>query len=268
MGEVAPIESVADRLRRVLDGRSPWKWGARVGLSDGTIGRMMKGSLPDPEKLIPAMRIENLSMNWLLDGMGAPHPMWAPISDAEAAKYIDQHLHEDIDAEVLIVHSKEGFTPVMHSMAHVESKSFQYDYRAVTLLGGGVFGRETLQKLNQCASKSRRDGRCRVRSVYMPEIGWRLLSHGQIGNYHLFGDETQGDQSHDGIYQKSRPEVSPAELQNYVVQGKHSLGQVTEPNSTWLSSAQREVNQLYEMLPEADQLAALRMLRGLRYPTE
>lgn len=264
MGEGAPIESVADRLKKVLDGRSPWIWGKRVQLNDGAIGRLLKNSLPDPERLIPAMHIENLSLNWLLDGMGSPYLHWSPLSDAEAAEAITRHLYADDNAEILIAHCSEGFTPVLHTTREAEvPKGGAYSYRAVTIVSGGVFGPCTLKALASASIKREGSKGPSVRSLDIPEAGWRLLAHGYLGNYPLFGDETK-----EGLYAQSKPEVGAADLANYIVPSKTRLGQVSEPAATWLSSQQRELHYMFDGLSEADQVAALRMIRGLRYPVE
>lgn len=262
MGERTPSETVADRLKKVLDGRSPWIWGKRVQLNDGAIGRMLKNGLPDPVRLIPAMHIENLSLNWLLDGAGAPYMYWSPLSDIEAANAISQRLHGDDAAEVLIVHCAAGFTPVVHTTKEAAApKGGKYSYRAVTVMGGGVFGARTLQALAAASVTGKGSKGPRVRSLDIAEAGWRLLAHGHLGNYQLFGDEAK-----EGLFAQSKPEVSEAELASYAVPSRY--GQVAEPAATWVSSQQRELLHLFADLSDTDQLAALRMVRGLHHPLD
>lgn len=259
VGEVAPEETIADRLEKLLDRRSPWKWGERVLLNDGTIGRMLKNKLPDPAALVPAIRIENLSLNWLLDGMGKPHPVAAPIDDAEASRWIRTTLDEDDSAEILLLYSDEGFTPVLHSAVQAECKAGKYTYRATTIIGGAAHGAATIDAIRRYAHPmaSNPDG-SRVRSVEIPGMAWRLLAWGYLGNNKLFGDTGQG-----GLYADSRAEIGAANQRPYSVVARNLRDEVADGPTLWLDETQREAQAAFAGLNPTDRAAALRMLKGL-----
>lgn len=54
---------VQQRLSIAMQGRRPYAWAADVHLSRGAIGRLQKGNLPDAVKLVPALRIDRLSLS-------------------------------------------------------------------------------------------------------------------------------------------------------------------------------------------------------------
>lgn len=263
VGEYPPEESVAKRLERLLDGRSPWKWAEQVRLSSGAVSRMLKGSLPDPEKLVPAIYIENLSLSWLVDGIGHPFLVHSPVSEEEEARLVRQHMERDRAGELLVVYSPMGYTPVLHSLATgCDRSGREYSYRSVSIIGGGSHGPALADAIIECSAE-RIDGQPagRVRSLRMIEAGWQLLAWGEMGNYKLFGDDL-----HSGFFAKSKPEVARIDLASYRIRSKTSLGQVRDSSQTWFDSSQREMNALFERLDAADQDAALRMLRGLSLP--
>ena len=69
-GQPPDLRSPEGRLAFLLRGRKPFVWNRSVHLSNGAVQRMNQGKWPDPAKLVPACRIENVSLTWLLEGRG------------------------------------------------------------------------------------------------------------------------------------------------------------------------------------------------------
>lgn len=257
VGIAMPADAINDRLRQVLDGRSPWKWGESVLLSAGTIGRLLKGSLPDPEKLVPAIRIENLSLTWLVDGLGTPFLTVTPQSDSEAASWINSNMEDEEEREILVVYCDEGFMPIIHSLVEVEvPKVGVYHYRAVTALSGGALGPKVLEAINRWSIDGDNLHGSRVASINLPAMGWRLFAHGVLGNYRLFGED-----GNSGLYAEARPQFA-VDVKPYLSQRANFL-QISEPTQTYLEPDRVAVLSMYESLSSDDQRAARRMLEGL-----
>lgn len=257
VGQGPSEETISSRLERLLDGRSPWKWAERVQLNAGTIGRMLKNNkLPDPAALVPAMRIENLSLNWLLDGMGKPHPVAVPVDDAEATQWISSILDEDMSAEVLVVYCSQGFTPVLHARVQAESKAGAYTYRSTTIIGGAP-GKNTIAAIQHYAEQYiDKRGETRIRSIEVRDTIWHQLASGELGNYALFGEDGKG-----GLYAESRFEMGTT------LPGSHLGGRkVAEDRALWLDDTQRQAQAAFAALTPAERKIVLKMLHGLRSP--
>lgn len=134
------IEAFLARLQRVLDGRKPYPWAAANGLSRGAIGRLLKGQLPDPEKLLPLIRNEGLSLSWLMTGQGTPYLFHAPATDAQSAELICQLSAEMGRPSALIVRNAEDpqrVVVVLSEWVHKEpSEGEPYDYRHAEVIAG------------------------------------------------------------------------------------------------------------------------------------
>lgn len=258
MGERAAVESVAERLKWLLAGRSPWKWGERVLLSAGAIGRMLKGSLPDPEKLVPAMRVENLSLNWLVDGQGAPYVVAMPSSDREASTWIHEQMN-DSAAHLLLVYCAEGFTPVIHSRVEVMVPNVgTYEYEASTIIGGNVAGPEAIETMRRHALPTSRTIMARAKAVEVPRDIWHAIATGHASNYVLFGDDLKSGLARNAWFCMNRQ--LPPGMQEEAAQ--YSAGQ----SMHWAPADVREMLQLFTSLGTSDRDAAIRMLRGLAKP--
>jgi hypothetical protein len=93
---VGAVLSAAERFEFLLRGRKPYTWAQSVALSRGAIHRLQNGSFPDPEKLVPACRVENISLSWWLDGIGAPYIVYIAANAHEHAviattSFADEH---------------------------------------------------------------------------------------------------------------------------------------------------------------------------------
>lgn len=188
LGELQAVspESGTDGLREridlVLRGRKPYQWGESVRLNKGAIGRLLKGQFPDPETLVPMCRIENLSLTWLLDGLGAPYLVSYPVSDQEAANGV-RECFDDGMAGVLVV-SELGVTPVMHVIVRKEPPKIRpYSYTCVQILGGIQPGPLTMAVF--------RDHWRRSSQLEIDAERWTRLATGHMSTTELFGWEAE-----------------------------------------------------------------------------
>lgn len=270
VGEGVPVETISDRLRKVLgEERSPWKWAEQVLLSPGAIGRLLKGSMPDPAKLVPAIRVENLSLTWLLDGYGAPFVVAALPTDLAAAQLLDSMLADEPDSAVLFAFSDHGYTVVVHTPVIAEHAGKSYSYRQTTILGGAAPGAKTRAVVDAFAARQHNTWRkvgpyLAASQIYMPTPEWAALASGYMGNYALFGEGLVG-----GLAIDADPYL--AEQPRAPGQGHWSdpipANAVAEPSAT--ESFGPEMDDLiktFRRLNTYDRHAALRMLKGLNSP--
>lgn len=261
------VEAVKSRLEAILGGRKPYAWAERVGLSSGTMNRLLKGSFPDPEKLIPACRIENLSLSWLLDGMGSPYLVHAHADDRSAARTLLQHLSDEPGWHVFVVRSELGWTPVLHQP--VESTTAEgtvYRYRAVEVIAGPC-AEKTAQVLAAPPSdvdEARSYGAAlsaaaRVTYSTVDETTHANVAEGRLGTHAIFGTADTiaglaGSAQHaltDGF-----PSFWRGLAQAWPGVEEGELGDR-------LTAQQRELLKHYAKLSESDRDVVLRMVRGL-----
>lgn len=169
------VDAYIARLSRVLDGRKPYPWAAANGLSRGTIGRMLKGALPDPETLIPALRSEGLSLTWLLTGQGTPYVVHTPISDAQGADLIRQYLEEMGSPSVTIIRSAEASSSVVIALTEHVSKApagaEPYEYDHSEIIAGPKLGALSAAAAAEASA---------VRRATFDGPSWRRLASGYM----------------------------------------------------------------------------------------
>lgn len=173
---------VDKRLSVVLQGRQLYPWGYSVGLSKSAIGRLKNGHFPDPETLIPACRIERMSLSWLLDGLGVPFVVYSAETDGAGAVYVREMLRDEPTQQVTFVHCALGYCVVLWQPVEVTpSKGEPYHYTAVEVIGGGVLGPETARAVTEFGAWDR------LRAVDVCEEEWAGLTSGRLGNVPLLG---------------------------------------------------------------------------------
>jgi hypothetical protein len=248
---------VAARLAIVLQGRDLYPWGYTVGLNRSAIYRLSKGDLPDPETLIPACRIERLSLSWLLDGIGTPFCVIPADSDASGARYIEDRLREESALNVTLVHSDRGFCVVLSQRVHVEpAGGFAYSYVALEVVGGGALGPTTMHAVMDS------DVWPRMSAVDAPTSDWGALAAGHLGNLPLLGPDLW--RAEEGVRlgllgQAKRIWRNSTEFQ--------SIRKVEEARSiygTTMSAEEIELLHIFRGLDERDRETVLKMMRALR----
>lgn len=258
MGHDARPSNVTERLDLVLRGRSAWKWAESVHLSSGALSRMLKGSFPDPEKLVPACRVENLSLTWLIEGRGTPFCVACPASDAQAIEVVQAALHDDPEADVLIGYCDDGYTVIVHAPVYAQTSTGKpYEYKATTIVGGCVAGARLAAWLNDI-TRQKRFHKHHL-AVQMERPDWSRLASGHMGNFEIFGDYGNG-----GIFGAASHGHMPYITADF---GRHTVRD-GDGDTAWTTPREREDLAILRELSEADRDAATRMLRGLQKPRD
>lgn len=231
------------RLNFVLRGRKPHPWGAALGLKPATITRLKSGQFPDPEKLMPACRVENLSLSWLLFGLGTPYVVSLAVDGADAYELIDERMAEE-RWNLLITHSEAGWLPVLYQTADLTlADGSILDYRAIQVISGNLKGCEALLR-----QRIEADVFPAWSSLPMREEEWRRLATGYMGTVELF--ERERSIQHSFVSDLDFPRLA-----DRIEEGAAPYAGQT--------SIEREALSIIRQLDRSDQSAALRMLHGL-----
>lgn len=174
---------VVERFNSLLLGRKPHPFGASVHLSRGIVTRLMRGSLPDPELLGPMVRIERLSLSWLLTGEGSPYSVNHYVGDVEAWQDLKAKLSDEPDAwAIYLAVSPAGWTVVLDQECSTKMKGGkEYWYRATEVTGGKVCGSVVASGIEHWAKLKP------VRVLRLSNKHWTQLVTGQLGNAQLWG---------------------------------------------------------------------------------
>jgi hypothetical protein len=172
----ADLSSYLARLDYVLAGAKPYPWAAAHGLSRGAIGRMLKGQLPDPEKMVPLVRSEGLSLSWLLTGQGTPYLVHCPSSDAQGADLVRQLAEEMGKPGGVLLRNADNQDEVVAVLAEPAAKAAlgaeAYIYRHGEVIGGQVLREHTAQAVMDTCQNPK--------SRIIDGSKWRRLSSGYM----------------------------------------------------------------------------------------
>lgn len=173
---------VQQRLSIAMQGRRPYAWAADVHLSRGAIGRLQKGNLPDAVKLVPALRIDRLSLSWLVDGLGAPYSVNQSVSDEDVWRQVSQHLADQPDQwEIYLSASPDGYAVILaQDCTSTTDTGQQYKWRATEVWGGNC-GPITARRIANWSSIKP------VRQIILKPEDWIRLITGRLGNAELWG---------------------------------------------------------------------------------
>ncbi len=244
---------MAERVEYLLRGRKPSPWAEWVGLSQGTISRLKTGQLPNPDKLSIACRAENLSLTWLLEGIGAPYIVHNVTSTDEGTAHVRELIGEE-EWRPLIVASARGSSLVLHMPGQARTeKGGTCDYRIVSVIGGDYDARRVAELLGLDRSPI-------LTSIEVDNDEWQRLATGYMGSTELFGSLGQP-----GLYDVARREgrydvrlTESFRLPSTVVH------LVREPPPPYGDIPPDEVRALIAQLSESEREVVLRMLRGLK----
>ncbi|QNL13374.1 putative transposon-related DNA-binding protein [Microcystis phage vB_MaeS-yong1] len=174
---------VLERFNTLLQGRKPHPFGASVHLSRGIVTRLMRGSLPDPELLGPMVRIERLSLSWLLTGEGSPYSVNHYVGDVEAWQDLKAKLSDEPDAwQIYLAVSPAGWTVVLDQECSTTMKGGkEYWYRATEVTGGKVCGPVVARGIEHWSRLKK------IQVLKLSSAHWIKLVTGHLGNAQLWG---------------------------------------------------------------------------------
>ncbi len=177
LASLTPPTSFASRLEMVLAGRTPTTWCRCLGILPNMMTRMKQGHIPGHEVLTRIMRAENVSLSWLMEGVGQPFIAHGFLEFRDFELALRQHLTRSHDVIHLL---DSAVAPVVIMRAHpadhaylgtieVLSTPWQPNLRAL---------------LESCLS------RAEARYHFLPEEDTRAIRQGLVGTFRICGDET------------------------------------------------------------------------------
>ena len=164
------------RLRMLLSGRKIHSWGDKIGLTKTILTRMNKGIMPGADKLTPAIRTENLSLSWLIDGIGSPYLVNHCTSDEDCCATLDEFYIEKWNTYLLLCGQEK--TIVLTQPGSYEINDDPYQYTIIEVLAGEV-DEMTLQRIGETANG---------KNIFCKDVSsetMKQLAKGQIGTYQL-----------------------------------------------------------------------------------
>jgi hypothetical protein len=244
----SPIE----RLNYLLRGRKPYPWGESVGLSRGTVYRLLKGQFPDPGSLVEAVRREGLSMSWWLAGAGTPYFVRPAVSTADAIETIeDLRSNENLDWFPLIVWSAAGATPVLHRQMISATDTEPPMYWTVEIIPCDTIDDQLVHVMSDKAAGA-------PRMLELDASDWRRLATGYMSTTELFGWRDTP-----GLIAKARP--LDAKLIGAALGSKAAGAYVAEPDPayTFASPIERALLDNVRRISETDRETITRITRLL-----
>lgn len=164
------LDIFLDRINFILNGRKITPWAKSLGLSNGDVTRIKAGRVPGPEKLVPICRAENVSLSWLLEGVGEPYMVHHTYSDEETADLVNEHLIDEQWNVQLLRHDSWPAVVLTQPATMLVGKN-EVAYTAIEIIAGPV-GEETfelLQKAKHSLQTSLDD--LTMRKIYAGKLG-------------------------------------------------------------------------------------------------
>lgn len=162
------------RMQRIADGRAITTWANSLGWNNATMGRVKKGHIPGPDLLTPLCRIENVSLNWLLEGRGTPYLVYPCADDDDAAQYLDTLLIDEPSWALYWLSDGLRHAVVLTQPAGLGEGDKRINYTAVEIVVGPL-GAQTRQRAAQHDPQW----------IQLPPARLYQLETGQIGSHAL-----------------------------------------------------------------------------------
>lgn len=167
--------SFKERLYKILDGRPIKQWAGAHHISSGTIGRISTGHIPGQQMLHLIQRVENASVNWLIDGTGLPFLIHEEPNDRAMANYL-QALFDETSWTAYLLTDKQAPAIALVQPGEIDFKGKTVPYQ-ITEIVTGQLGPQTLETFNRYPG-----GRCWV-SLSGEEMD--EINQGRVGSYRL-----------------------------------------------------------------------------------
>lgn len=181
MAHTPPPATFSARLKLVLGNRKPTPWSENLLIPSGTMSRMFKGDGVPPtyETLAKITRTENVSLSWLIEGVGTQYLIGLIPDDDELAGEVEARLQEEPAWHVDALTDGQLLIVILSQPAQLVEKRGNIDYVAVDVLGGVVADRvmEVLAAHGQRVAMKK----------WSRERVLAGLQHG-LGTFELFGD--------------------------------------------------------------------------------
>ncbi len=185
---ISTFSEEAFRLRavRILGGRRPHTWGNLLGLSSGAVQRLIRhGFVPGWKGLWKLVRVENVSLTWLIDGIGPPYLVHSSVTDLHASRLVRKLLEEFDDWRITLLPGRVLSAIVLDADRLLDTgENKPLAYRHVVIIGGAT------GPLALTAAIEARE-RYRVNLAELEDSALLLISAGEVGPFALFGDDAK-----------------------------------------------------------------------------
>jgi hypothetical protein len=249
----------ADRLLQVLADRKKHPWGQALGISNAVITTMFRGQIPTFEALSAIQRCENVSLDWLLRGHGAPYLVHREPSDACAAAYLRRRVADEPAQRVHLLADGVRLAIVLDRPAGYTIRDRAVEYRDVEVIAepcGGATAAALADLLGDIPGPAH--------LVDVPPVELDAVIAGERGTYALFGDDARR-----GLLAEVTPVATRTELWEYLEARGFSQRAVAEPSERY--GAREEVLAIeeavllasYRRMPADDRARLLRIADAL-----
>lgn len=137
-------EQFLARLDWLLGGRKRSPWAQALGFSGGTLTRLGSPTkpIPGPTELRAIMWSENVSLNWLCEGIGPKFMMTATKRSEEFYRFVTDELGDDF-TQINLFHDGSGNAAIVFSRpaTRVYKGETHYRYDAINLITGELSGK-------------------------------------------------------------------------------------------------------------------------------
>jgi hypothetical protein len=209
---------------------------------------MMKGegSPPTHETLTRIMRIENVSVSWLLGADCPPFIVRRTVDDLDTANAVRAHLDDSDDWNVSVLSSGDMCAIVLHQPAEIGSDDQPTRYTAIEVIAG-PFGALTAVAIRQRRSPDQIETH-RIDAATMREI-----YAGRLGTFALLGDGNTP-----GVIVPGQPRNECPDLMDLIAS---PTSRVAEPHHPYNIADQ--LREAWPLMQEGEQETLGRMLAPL-----
>ncbi|MGI9278215.1 MAG: hypothetical protein ACR2PX_01085 [Endozoicomonas sp.] len=177
------MQKFQERLNYLLNGRKITPFIRVLGFSRGVTEHINKGSVPGSEVLIAICRTENVSLNWLLEDIGAPFLIDTCDSDSELAEHLEAHINIEGSIINLIHDGPRLVVELSHPVEYLhKDKPVKFMYREY--LTGPVGNATRNLLLDKYQQNPDRWQESYLNSEYLD-----VLRIGFLGPFSLYGDK-------------------------------------------------------------------------------
>lgn len=236
-----------ERIETILEGRKLHPWGSSLGLGRGLLDGISQGTIPKADALAMISRAENVRIDWLITGEGAPYLVSRFPDEAEALEHLEVLLEEEgWSGYVVSDGAREALVLVLPRQIMAKTGETVAAPVVEVLVGGGpalpVAAEAVLGEL---------------REVTVEPETLAHLSNGHLGTYHLLGWREQP-----GLLDQARPWSSPVEAPSSPLTiDTPALPHPTEPAA---GPDRARLLELWDSMSPDEQRQALRVIAALR----
>lgn len=192
--------SFSERLTDLLSGRGKNAWGKVMGFNSSNITRMFRNEIPGYEILSAIMKMENVSLSWLLEGKGSPFLIDVQETAEGLAEMVEEHLKDGGWTDIYVTNAPNGVLVTLSQPGQYDYKGTAIDYRIIEVVTGPLS--EALVQLLEKA-------KAKVWLGTLEPADAQRIVNGEAGTFLLFGDDKhEGLLSHpDGLMGQTMQDI-------------------------------------------------------------